>query len=250
MAYLRYDECEDKGLEEDEEPIANSIDTWARGTIRVQVPDEEFLTERAIKEKRKVRALQFIEDKVVRVGIPKQHLTATKIISKTTSTNKVEPIITKEKKYTINKEAKVENKELAVVDNEVRVRKAQEVKNSQDIERKLKADKELLGIEEKKRQKFEHEMKRKLYTYDLKGKILFLPKEAQKFPEIPAPKTQWITNEDTHTSPHYEQIKLIFNSNAILKDEEKKYKECRTGNIPENVTVTLAKSKAIKVYSK
>lgn len=251
MPYLKHDEGDTvEGLEENGEPRADCIDSWARKTVRVQVADEEFMSERATEEKRKIRALQFIGDKVVRIDVPRQQkLVPTKAASKLTGapSSRADSQITQEqkKKYTINKATKVEEPKGA--DDDLRTRKAQELKSAYDIERKLQAGKEQSGMDEKKRQKMQYELKKKAYTYDLKGKIVFLPKETQKFPEIPAAKTQWAKTEDTYTSPHYAQFKLIADSSAILKEEEKKYKEYRTGDMPESETITLAKSKAIKV---
>lgn len=243
-------------MKEDEEPVAGGIDTWARKRIRVQAADQEFLAERTTEEKRKLRALQFIEEKAARAEVPRQgmqRLAEAKTGARPADTPsiKADPQNMQEqkKKYTLNKTARAENPEMKTADEDLRARKAQELKTAHDIERRMRADKNLTATEEKKRQKLLHEMKEKQYTYDLKGKIVFLPKEAQKFPEIPAPKTHWTKTEEA-ASPHYEHFKLVPDSSLVLKEQEKKYKALRTGDIPETVTITLASNKVIKVSAR
>ena len=248
-----------EGSEINIEPIPNRIDNWARSSIPVQIPDQEYLTERETEEKRKIRARQFIEDKLGKNDSYKQtikRVTTAAATARMTTNNGALEIMRPQsaqkqeeskKSYIIEKNVKVIGEPKAL-DDDLRNRKAQELKEVYNIGKKKRVDKEKAEIEEKKRQKFQYEIKNKPYTYDVKGKIIFLPKDTQKLPDIPVPKTQWIKNEETFLSPHYVQFTLVKDSSAIVNEYEKKYKEFKTGDIPEAVTVTLAdNTKIIKV---
>lgn len=261
MEFLERDKGDEArgGEEENEEPKADRIDVWARSAVPTLVPDEEYFIEKETEERRKQRAQNFIEEKHAKGEVFRQSLKRITTAASTArytnfSWDDFRPQTAAQlpegskKAFRLEQPEPAMNLETKKYFDDLRARKAMEVKETRDIARKKKEEKEKTEVEEKKRQKLQHELKNKPYTYSIRGRITFLAKDKKKLLEPPAPKTCWKTSEDRPLSPHYENFCLQSDSSNIVSDQRRNYKELRTGEMPENVTITLApNSKVIKV---
>eukprot|EP00826_Nyctotherus_ovalis_P009250 TRINITY_DN12433_c0_g2_i7.p1 TRINITY_DN12433_c0_g2~~TRINITY_DN12433_c0_g2_i7.p1 ORF type:complete len:308 (+),score=90.80 TRINITY_DN12433_c0_g2_i7:471-1394(+) len=261
MEFLERDKGDEakSGEEENEEPRANRIDVWARSAVPTLAPDEEYFIEKETEEKRKQRAQNFIEDRHVKGEVFRQSLKRITTAASTArytnfSWDDFRPQTAAQVSEGSKKIFRLEQPEPTMsletkkYFDDLRARKAMEVKETRDIAKKKKEEKEKTEVEEKKRQKLQHELKNKPYTYSVRGKITFLTKDKKKLPEPPVPRTSWKTSEDRPLSPHYENIHLQSDSSNVASEHRKNYKELRTGEMPESVTITLApNNKVIKV---
>ncbi len=253
------------GLREADEPAPARIDTWARASIPVQAPDAEYINEKETEAKRRQRATRFIEEKTMKSEVYSRPMTSTKRTSGLATARMTATLSARdsagrtslagtdkkkeEKKYWKLESTEKRDLEKWQLDNEMREKKAFEFKAARELDRRKKADRDQTELEEKNRQKYQYELKNKPYTYDVKGKIIFLTKEAaSRLPDVPVPKSQWTEEEKNALSPYYEHFAPLKDAAAIASECEKRYKEFRTGEIPENLTITIADaSRLIKV---
>jgi len=263
MEFLEKDEGDviGNGVEENKEPKPNSLDNWARTAVPTLIPDQEFLIEKETEEKRKLRAQNFIEEKDVKGEVFRQSLKRITTASSTARYTNLYCSWDDSRPQTVTQTLETPKKSIGLEQpeatisletkkqlDELRIRKAIEIKEVKEVNRKRKEEKERIEKEEKKRQKLQHDLKNKPYTYNIKGKITFIAKNKKKLPEPPLPKTHWITHEDCPLSFHFENFNLQKDTSTIVDDHRKNYKELRTGEMPESMTITLApNSKIIKV---
>lgn len=250
-----------EGIVENDEPKPEIVDTWARNRIPSLIPDKEFIMERETEEKRKLRAKEFIDDKHPKVGVFRQSLKRLTTAASTARYTNVYSSIDDLRPQTVPQDLPKSGKtfriepypsditlEMKKMDEELRSRKAFEIKETKEYAKRMREEKEKEEIEEKKKQKYEHELKGKLYTYNVKGKITFLDKDHQKLPKPLLPRSQWEEDEGDEANPHYSNFRFFDNATGVVNSYEKNYKEYRTGDIPENVTIVIANStKVIKV---
>lgn len=73
------------GLQMSEESVPAVIDTWARASVPMQEPSEDFKIEKEIEEKRKIAALQFIEGKTTKNDLVRPMTSKKKPLAQTAS---------------------------------------------------------------------------------------------------------------------------------------------------------------------
>lgn len=247
-----------EGLQEDKEPVPNRIDTWARATIPVQQADPDYMTEREMEEKRIQRAQEFIANKnpkaepYVPGGARRGSALGTELL---TPPDSFRPRTVPEQKAEKNKKIKLELTEAPPdpvakkEDNEMRTRKAFELKEQRDLVKRKNAEKEQKEAEEAKKHKLKFEVKSKAYTYDYKGNITFLNKDGNRLPDVPKAKPQIVNNEETKVSPYYEHFSPLKDANELMEERAKNYKELNTDEFHENSTITVAeRDKPLQVF--